>query len=146
MAGCGKLQPKMKRPLCRRSALRHSGFFQLTHRFLQLTAPIMEQSAFCANLFGVQHAGWAYLRHIYSGGKRLVASHRLRTELLCGSSVERTDPEAQAGGDPEGEYEQWIKTDWIRCSKCLHIMKASAALLWIFMRSRSADKIDNRSK
>ena len=43
------------------------------------------------------------------GGKGNVASHRLRTELLHGSSVERTDPEAQAGGDPEGGYEQWIK-------------------------------------
>ena len=27
MDGCGKPQPKMKRPLCRRIALRHSGFF-----------------------------------------------------------------------------------------------------------------------
>ena len=35
--GCGKPQPKTKRSLCRRSALRHSGF-------LQLTALIMEQS------------------------------------------------------------------------------------------------------
>ena len=59
--------------------------------------------------FWVQHAGWTYLRHVYSGGKGNVASHRLRTELLHGSSVERTDPEAQAGGDPEGGYEQWIK-------------------------------------
>ena len=30
MDGCGKPQPKTKRPLCRRSALRHSGFLQLT--------------------------------------------------------------------------------------------------------------------
>ena len=27
MDGCGKPQPKTKRPLCRRIALRHSGFF-----------------------------------------------------------------------------------------------------------------------
>ncbi|EFQ07651.1 hypothetical protein HMPREF9436_00842 [Faecalibacterium cf. prausnitzii KLE1255] len=37
MDGCGKPQPKTKKSLCRRSALRHSGF-------LQLTALIMEQS------------------------------------------------------------------------------------------------------
>ena len=29
--------------------------------------------------------------------------------LSYGSSVERTDPKAQAGGDSEGGYEQWIK-------------------------------------
>ena len=29
MDGCGKPQPKTKRPLCRRIALRHSGFLQL---------------------------------------------------------------------------------------------------------------------
>ena len=40
-----------------------------------------------------------------------VASYRLRTELLYGCSAERTDPEAQAGGDPERRVEQWIK--WI---------------------------------
>ena len=28
-----------------------------------------------------------------------MASHRLRTELLYGCSAERTDPEAQAGGE-----------------------------------------------
>ena len=44
MDGCGKPQPKTKRPLCRRSALRHSDFLQLTPCFLQLTAPIIEQS------------------------------------------------------------------------------------------------------
>lgn len=29
--------------------------------------------------------------------------------LSYGSSVERADPKAQAGGDSEGRYEQWIK-------------------------------------
>ena len=47
--------------------------------------------------------------HNDSGGKGNVASYRLRTELLHGGSVERTDPEAQAGGDPERRVEQWIK-------------------------------------
>ena len=44
MDGCDKPQPKTKRSLCRRSALRYSGLLQLAHGFLQLTAPIMEQS------------------------------------------------------------------------------------------------------
>ena len=30
------------------------------------------------------------------------------------------------------------------CPKCLHIMKARAALLWNFMRLRSADRINSR--
>ena len=30
------------------------------------------------------------------------------------------------------------------CPKCLHIMKAKAALLWNFMRLRSADRINSR--
>ena len=34
---------------------------------------------------------------------------RVISLLSYGSSVERTDPKAQAGGDPEGRYEQWIK-------------------------------------
>ena len=38
MDGCDKPQPKTKRSLCRRSALRHSGFLQLTRtRIEQLT-------------------------------------------------------------------------------------------------------------
>lgn len=53
----------------------------------------------------------ADLRHIYSDGKGNVASHRLWTELLYGSSIEQTDSKAQAGGDPERRVEQWIK--WI---------------------------------
>lgn len=31
--------------------------------------------------------------------------------IIYGSSIERTDPKAQAGGDPERRVEQWIK--WI---------------------------------
>ena len=90
--------------------MRHSGFLQLTHRFLQLTAPIMEQSAIYANLFSGYNTldGLIYgtfilaekgLWHLIDFGQSFYVAAALNEQIR-----KRKWEEIQ-----KEKYEQWIK-------------------------------------
>ena len=70
MDGCGKPQPKTKRPLCRRIALRHSGFF----------ATYGDDSDYIPCTIKLTRNSWIFLAVFFYCTNRQKQRRRLRTQ------------------------------------------------------------------